>query len=181
MEQQVAWQISIWLSALVGVAFIFVVGRSTDRHPYDQVQPRAYQIRGRLFWVLVVLGFGIGATTLTRLPYPDQAKAAAATQVVNAVGHQWYWDLSATEVSLESPVEFRVTSADVNHGFGIYDQSLRLVTQTQAMPGYTSVLRHTFDSPGVYKIMCLEYCGLSHHDMPEEIVVRATALSALEQ
>jgi cytochrome c oxidase subunit 2 len=45
------------------------------------------------------------------------------------------------------------------------------VAQTQSMPGYTNVLRHTFDEPGTYKILCLEYCGLGHHEMSAEINV----------
>jgi cytochrome c oxidase subunit II len=71
-------------------------------------------------------------------------------------------------------VEFHVTGSDVNHGFGIYDPQLRLVAQTQAMPGYTNVLRHTFTKPGSYKILCLEYCGLAHHTMMAEFNVRAS-------
>ena len=76
-------------------------------------------------------------------------------------------------MSVGEPVEFRVTSADVNHGFGIYDESLRLLAQTQAMPGYTNRLRFTFQKPGKYRILCLEYCGLGHHEMPAEISVVA--------
>jgi len=45
------------------------------------------------------------------------------------------------------------------------------VAQTQAMPGYTNVLRHTFKDPGNYKILCLEYCGLVHHGMMSELTV----------
>jgi cytochrome c oxidase subunit 2 len=87
------------------------------------------------------------------------------------VGYQWRWELSRTEVIAGQPVEFRITSADVNHGFGIYDTNLRLVAQTQAMPGYTNTLRHTFDAEGTYRILCMEYCGLAHHNMVTEIKV----------
>jgi heme/copper-type cytochrome/quinol oxidase subunit 2 len=50
------------------------------------------------------------------------------------------------------PVEFQVTSADVNHGFGIYDRSGRLLAQTQAMPGITNRLVYTFS--GAAPICC---------------------------
>jgi cytochrome c oxidase subunit 2 len=71
------------------------------------------------------------------------------------------------------PVEIRVTTADVNHGFGLYDANNRLVTQTQAMPGFTNVIRHVFTTPGTYRVLCLEYCGLGHHTMFSQIVVTA--------
>ena len=70
-------------------------------------------------------------------------------------------------------VRFDVTSADVNHGFGIYTREGRLVAQTQAMPGYVNRLRLQFDRPGTYRVMCLEFCGLSHHVMTGVIEVTA--------
>ena len=39
------------------------------------------------------------------------------------------------------------------------------------MPGYTNVLRRTFAQPGKYRVLCLEYCGLVHHNMIAEIDV----------
>jgi cytochrome c oxidase subunit 2 len=61
----------------------------------------------------------------------------------------------------------------VNHGFALYDPDMRIVAQTQAMPGYTNVLRYTFREPGVYRVLCLEYCGVGHHEMTAEIKVSA--------
>jgi cytochrome c oxidase subunit 2 len=72
-------------------------------------------------------------------------------------------------------VVFRVTGADVNHGFGVYNENLELVTQVQAMPGYTNKLVYTFDQPGKYRILCLEYCGLAHHAMMGELNVKAAS------
>ena len=95
--------------------------------------------------------------------------------MVNATGAQWYWDLDREEVVAGQPVEFRVTSTDVNHGFGLYDGAGRLVAQTQAMPGYVNRLNHVFEMPGTYRVLCLEYCGLAHHDMKAELVVTEAA------
>ena len=50
---------------------------------------------------------------------------------------------------------------------------MRIVAQTQAMPGYVNVLRYTFKEPGTYQVLCLEYCGVEHHDMKTEINVAA--------
>jgi cytochrome c oxidase subunit 2 len=48
---------------------------------------------------------------------------------------------------------------------------MRIVAQTQAMPGYTNVLRYTFTEAGTYRVLCLEYCGAAHHVMAADIKV----------
>jgi cytochrome c oxidase subunit 2 len=93
--------------------------------------------------------------------------------IVNATGHQWAWEVKPATVPVNALVEIRVTGADVNHGFGLYDANNRLITQTQGMPGFTNVIRYTFNSPGTYRILCLEYCGLGHHTMFSQLVVTA--------
>lgn len=123
--------------------------------------------------------FGIGITWATLTPFPIVAQQGPvkAAQAIDVVGHQWYWDMSKTRVTIGTPVEFRVTSGDVNHGFAIYAPAPddRIVAQTQAMPGYTNKLVHTFHEPGTYRILCLEYCGVAHHVMKTEIEVVAPA------
>ncbi|MGH8399001.1 MAG: hypothetical protein ACRETA_12285, partial [Gammaproteobacteria bacterium] len=76
------------------------------------------------------------------------------------------------------PVEFRVTAADVNHGFAIYDNLGVLLAQTQAMPGYVNRLYFRFPKPGTYHILCLEYCGVGHLIMHANIEVIQTPASA---
>ncbi len=172
--QSIAWQLSLVLMALVAFGFAFVAIRSGRREDdYAPLQKRAYRLRTRLFWI-VVLAFGPAMIyTLFELPYGASraSPGSGPAQVVEATGHQWRWELSRDRVAAGQPVEFRVTSADVNHSFGIYDADLRLVAQTQAMPGYTNTLRHTFREEGTYRILCMEYCGLAHHNMLAEIHV----------
>jgi cytochrome c oxidase subunit 2 len=151
------------IAALIGV-FLFVLLRTSDRIPYEAVQPQAYAIRKR-FFILLLIGFVlVPALTLRSMPYSADA-AAPGTTVVDVTAHQWYWTLSREEVPVNQPVVFRVGSEDVNHGFGIYTEGNRLLAQVQAMPGYVNELAYQFDSVGRYKIMCLEYCGLAHHGM----------------
>lgn len=69
-------------------------------------------------------------------------------------------------------VEFRVTSLDVNHGFGLYDPERRVLAQTQAMPGYVNRLQADLPVAGEYKVFCLEYCALGHHRMRARVEVR---------
>jgi cytochrome c oxidase subunit 2 len=174
--QQIAWLLSLALMMLVAMGFTFVALRSGRRtEDYTPVQFRAYRIRTKLFWALVLVLAPTMIYNLLDLPYSTShahAKASGAQSVViEAKGFQWRWELSRNHVPVGQPVEFRVTSEDINHGFAIYDPEMRLVAQTQAMPGYTNRLNYTFSKPGTYKVLCLEYCGIAHHNMISEIKV----------
>ncbi len=76
------------------------------------------------------------------------------------------------ELPLNEPVEFQVTSSDVNHGFGIYNDKAELVIQVQAMPGYVNHLRWKFTEPGTYNVLCLEFCGSAHAFMRTSFTVK---------
>lgn len=171
MIQSAAWQVTLVLVAVLLGVFAYVAARAHDKADDARLPQTTARIRTVLFWGLVVAFVPIVGYTLTRLPYSPPAAEAGPPQVIRAVGQQWRWELSATEVEVGKPVAFHVTARDVNHGFGLYDPDLRLVAQTQAMPGYTNILHHTFTRPGKYKVLCLEYCGLAHHGMMAEIVV----------
>jgi cytochrome c oxidase subunit II len=41
----------------------------------------------------------------------------------------------------------------------------------QAMPGYDNKLDLTLHQAGVYRIRCLEYCGLNHSTMESSFTV----------
>jgi cytochrome c oxidase subunit II len=158
---------------IVSLVFLYVISQATRQAPATRVQARAAAIRGWFFVALLVLGAGVTAATLAPFPIPDQHASSGARVVVEVMGHQWGWRVSPGTIEAGVPVEFRVTSADVNHGFGIYDSGGRLLAQTQAMPGVTNRLLHTFARPGKYRVLCLEYCGLVHHGMRAEFEVLA--------
>jgi cytochrome c oxidase subunit 2 len=173
MLQDIAWIVSLLAIAVVGILFVWVArsaGQKTEPGPVAQATNR---IRGPLFYVLVAVIVAVSAYSLTDLPYAAPAGMTGPTQVINATGQQWAWQLDRTQVTAGQPVEFRVTGSDVNHGFGLYDENGTLVAQTQAMPGYVNVLYQTFDKPGKYRVLCLEYCGVAHHVMAAEIEVVA--------
>ncbi len=155
------------LAAIVALGAIFLRVRLLAHAPrdYAPVQARAYRIRAIGFGILVLVGLPISIWLLRVHPY---AAAAGSAQIVNVTANQWYWEIDPPEAAAGTPVEFRVTSTDVNHNFGLYDESGRLVAQTQAMPGYVNQLAYTFEAPGTYQVLCLEYCGLAHHGMIAE-------------
>lgn len=65
------------------------------------------------------------------------------------------------------PVTFRITSADVLHGFQIVGTNVNLTVA----PGYVSEATTTFARPGEYLVVCNEYCGLAHHLMQGKVIV----------
>lgn len=65
------------------------------------------------------------------------------------------------------PVTFRMTSADVIHGFQIVGTN----GNTMVVPGYVSQFTTVFARAGEYLIVCNEYCGLGHHIMYAKLIV----------
>ncbi len=173
VEQEAVWLVTLVLMSAVLCVFIFVYARSQIRQEdYTPLKDRAYRIRARFFWLLVVTLIPAALYNLIDLPYPAANAASQVDEVVDARGFQWRWEIGKTEFKTGQTVLFRVSADDVNHGFGVYDESLRLVAQTQAMPGYTNALRVRFDKPGTYKVLCMEYCGTAHHGMISELQVK---------
>ena len=74
---------------------------------------------------------------------------------------------NALRVPVNKPVTFRITSADVTHGFQIVGTN----GNTMVVPGYVSQFTTVFRRPGEYLIVCNEYCGLSHHLMAATLIV----------
>lgn len=174
--QDVVW--TIWLvgAALIALGFIFVIvqaGKPADAGAAERTVHTSHVLQGWLFAVLLVAFFVGSWATLRNFPIPSQHGALDAKQVVSVVGRQWSWKFTPDTVRAGSVVEFRVTSDDVNHDFAIYAPDGRIVTQTQAMPGYTNKLLYTFAEPGTYTVRCLEYCGLMHAQMTKTLEVVA--------
>ncbi len=170
MYQQAAWFTTIiFISGIIGV-FVYVLINAKQKEEYASVKHKGHIIQKFYFiGLLVVLGI---ATTITLQDLPfDRAKAQENQIEVDATAMQFAFQLSQNEFKVGQPIMFKVTSKDVNHGFGIYDENMQIVAQTQAMPGYTNPVYVTFKKPGTYKVLCLEYCGIAHHVMQATITV----------
>jgi|SRR5215207_8615960 len=171
MEQRIAVLVTAFFGSLLIALFAAVARSARTTGSADSIAAATARWRRTTLWGLVLLFVPTIGYSLTKMPYSSGGEAAAV--VVNATGHQWAWEVTPASVPAGRLVEIRVTGADVNHGFGVYDTHDRLVTQTQAMPGFTNVIRYTFRTPGTYRILCLEYCGLGHHTMSSQLVVTA--------
>jgi len=156
------------IAVALATVFAVVALRTRREVPLERVRQVAYRIRPAWLGFLIVLLAGAVGVSLFLLPY---SRGAEATASVRVTGGQFYWSTSPKRVPAGSRVRFEVTSADVNHGFGIYDPNGRLLGNVQAMPGYTNDLELTLEEAGSYLISCLEFCGLKHHEMSREFRV----------
>lgn len=172
MLQQLAWMITIVLVAMLGLVFLIISRKAGRRMDYQPIQEKWYRIRKIWFISLVSVMVLATVLSLSRLPYDQPTEAASSVKEVDVKGYQFYWEMSQEEFIVGEPIQFNVTSMDVTHGFGIYDENFQLLAQTQAMPGYTNKVHYTFEKPGTYQILCLEYCSVGHHQMIKKIVVK---------
>lgn len=175
MMQDVVFSVSIVLMGMLAAVFVWIAaGTDSKLADYAPVIARAYRFRVWLFILAMIVLIGTNWRTLGELPYVHAAQAApenAAVTRSDAVAEQWDWSITPNKFKVGQTAEFHVTTKDVNHGFALYDPSMHIVAEVQAMPGYTNVLRYTFDTPGKYQVLCLEYCGLAHHEMKTDIDV----------
>ncbi len=88
--------------------------------------------------------------------------------VVPVVAAMFAFTPDPIEVPAHVPVRFRITSADVIHGFEVVGTN----ANAMAIPGYISQFTVTFATPGEYTIACNEYCGLLHHNMVGTLIVK---------
>lgn len=163
---------------LVALIFIYVIsqaGKPLAATEAVRTTHIAHRLQGWLFAILLV-GFVVGSwATMRHFPIPDQNGALQADVVVNVQGFMWGWTIQDKKIHAGDTVEFQVTSKDVNHDFALYGPDGKIVAQTQAMPGFTNKLLHTFKKAGTYTVQCLEYCGIGHGVMRVTIEVLAAA------
>ena len=107
------------------------------------------------------------------LPYdkayetPKVVKIDEKTYQVFAVSQMWQFQPSEINIPAGSEVDFFVTSKDVVHGFHIYEKNVNMM----AIYGAITKTTVKFDKPGVYKIVCHEYCGVGHQNMEARVNV----------
>lgn len=158
----------VGMSAII-LIFLRGVGAKATSPTSQDATADPERKRSRLIWGLMIGGIVITAGSLWQ--WPHDAKGSPGSVSVNVTGGQWYWEIDKEALPLGKEVVFNVHTKDVNHGMGVYGEDGRLIFQIQAMPGYINVVKHSFDKAGTYRILCMEFCGLAHHDMKSEFKV----------
>jgi cytochrome c oxidase subunit II len=158
------------LAALLATAFAVIARQAGSEVALDRVHRIGYWLRNRWLAVLTVAGVVILGVSFFELPYARGG--VSGRTLVQVSSGQFFWSLTPNRFHAGEQVRFDVTSVDVNHGFGLYDPAGHLIGSVQAMPGYHNKLDLTL-SQGVYRIRCLELCGLSHSTMETTFTVSA--------
>lgn len=107
------------------------------------------------------------------LPYdkayeePKVIKLDEKTYQVFAVAQMWQFQPAEIYIPVGSEVDFYLTSRDVVHGFNIAEKNVNMM----AIYGNLNKTTVRFDKPGVYNIVCHEYCGIGHQNMRAQVIV----------
>ena len=107
------------------------------------------------------------------LPYdkayaePKINKLDEKTYQVFSVASMWQFQPGEIYVPVGSEVDFYLTSKDVSHGFNISEKNVNMM----AIYGAINKTTVKFDKPGVYDIVCHEYCGVGHQNMRAQVIV----------
>lgn len=80
---------------------------------------------------------------------------------VRIIADQYAFVPACIVVPASTPIKFRITSADVVHGFLIPDTNVN----TMVVPGFIAEVRTRFSERGEHVMPCHEFCGLGHHAM----------------
>jgi cytochrome c oxidase subunit 2 len=141
-----------WVAIMLGMlgvmmAVIVSTGASHALHPPSNVET--------IDPVTLHLGGEFAESNLGTAVEPD------ASVTARLIAEQYAFIPDCTRVPVDTPVKFRITSADVIHGFLLPATNVN----TMVIPGFISEVRTTFTRPGVYNMPCDEFCGDGHHGM----------------
>jgi cytochrome c oxidase subunit 2 len=139
----------ILMASMLGLMMVIVVvtGLANARHPpshIEVVDPLTLHLQGE--FVESNLGTAIE---------PD------GSATVRLLAMQYDFVPRCVRVPANTPVRFRLTSADVIHGFLLPDTNVN----TMVVPGFVSEVRTRFPATGDYNMPCHEFCGTGHHAM----------------
>lgn len=127
-----------------------------------------------IFLVAVVRAAAKYATDVPEcIPYDEAFTEPRISQLddnvyqVYMLAQMWNFEPSEIYLPVGAEVDFYLSSKDVVHGFHIADKNVNMM----AVPGGINKTSTVFNEPGIYPIVCHEYCGSGHQHMRGEIIV----------
>ena len=157
-EEIVARTEKRWVIVMLGMlavmmAIIVITGITDAVHPSSNVEvidPQTLHLKGE--FVESNLGTAVE---------PD------GSVTVRIIAEQYDFVPNCVRVPVDTPVKFRLTSADAIHGFLLPDTNIN----TMVVPGFVAEVRTRFSSVKEYQMPCHEFCGLGHQAMWAHVVV----------
>ena len=114
--------------------------------------------------VLLALALALPALATAK---PKTAEPPA--RVVNMLAERFFFVPSRLKVKQGTTVEFRIRSADTNHGFRIRKAGINIVVPKRGK-GLATVIFHAKEK-GRYDFECSKPCGAGHNFMRGTIIV----------
>jgi cytochrome c oxidase subunit II len=151
-EEEITRTENRWVFIMLGMlalmmAIIVVTGVTGALHPPSNVEtadPTSLHLSGE--FVESNLGSAVE---------PDGSVTA------RLIAQQFSFVPACVLVPAGTPVKFRLSSADVIHGFLLPNTNVN----TMVVPGFVAEVRTTFKKPGDYTMPCHEFCGAGHQGM----------------
>jgi cytochrome c oxidase subunit 2 len=178
------WMFAVAVVVLVGVVVAWLLAMR-PRAPVSEAAARRIGSRWIVGGGIVLPGACIAALLVFgspagfhQLPLPG---GGASPMRVEAIGHQWWWELHYPDAGVRlrnelrlpagRPVDVSTQSRDVIHSFWVPALGGKL----DAVPGRTLVVRLQGDRVGTFRGQCAEFCGLGHAHMAMTVHVMAPA------
>lgn len=173
---------AFWTTMFMFVPFTlmgyYVIHRKSVVDPGPGRTPKSELSRLEGVWLTVVFVFfvGVNLASLKFMPLIAAANAAQSSTPpleIDFTAKSWAYEISNRQIEAGKPVRFSGRSTDTQHGFAVYHPDGRVLFTMLMMPGTAkpTTVMHTFKEPGKYKVRCLEYCGVAHHAMQDELTV----------
>jgi cytochrome c oxidase subunit 2 len=170
-----AWVITIAYSiaSIIGVAIALIVFRSTRVGFRVRTASRASLERREGYWGIAVVAFLVVVlgSTIFEIPYWKDNSNDKTAQTIEITARQFAWTVNPPRVKAGVKTRIELHAADVNHALGVYDPDDTLIKQVNVLPGVTQTFVITFKKAGTYKLRCLEFCGVDHHLMENDLQV----------
>jgi cytochrome c oxidase subunit II len=152
LEEEITRTENRWIFIMLGMlgvmmAIIVVTGMTNALHPPSNVETADP--------TTLHLGGEFAESNL------GSAVERDSSITVRLLAQQYSFVPECVRVPADTPVKFRVTSADVIHGFLLPDTNVN----TMVVPGFVAEVRTTFTRPGDYTMPCHEFCGAGHQGM----------------
>jgi len=159
--------------------FLYVIFKKSFSGAKPSDTPASKYVTAEWAWMgfVTAVFVVVNVVSIGYMPTVATATAKASGQDIPTYSFEaqsWSFDLPEMDIKAGHPVRFSGKSLDTMHGFALYHPDGDVLFTMMLMPGMDepTSLVHTFKDPGTYTIRCLEYCGLSHHDMYDELVVK---------
>lgn len=173
-----AFGITLFMFLPFFVVFVYVVMKKSFSDPKPSDTEKGSYAKTEIAWLgfVTFVFVAVNLASITHMPTVATAKAMASGDeitTVNFTAESWSFDLPDVKLKVGVPVRFSGKSLDTVHGFALYAPDGDVLFTMMLMPGMAdpTSLVHTFTKPGTYTVRCLEFCGLSHHEMNDKITV----------